>query len=76
MINSNHLLNYINLDNNFLARNIIRMETQITGSTMTIIEVIGLIASIASLILSVGAIFLSVVFFKMSNEASKATTEA
>lgn len=43
---------------------------------MSGVELIGLIASIASLILAVGAIWLSIVFFKMSNEASKATTEA
>lgn len=43
---------------------------------MSGIEMVGLIASIASLILAVGAIWLSIVFFKMSNEASKATTEA
>src|SRR5690606_30128293 len=40
------------------------------------IEIVGLIASITSLVLAVGAIWLSIVFFKMSNEASKATTEA
>lgn len=39
-------------------------------------ELVGFIASIASLILAIGAIWLSIVFFKMSNEASKATTEA
>jgi uncharacterized membrane protein len=43
---------------------------------MSGVELVGLIASIASLILAVGAIWLSIVFFKMSNEASKATTEA
>jgi uncharacterized membrane protein len=43
---------------------------------MSGIELVGLIASIASLILAVGAIWLSIVFFKMSNEASQATTEA
>ena len=43
---------------------------------MSGIELVGLVASIASLILAVGAIWLSIVFFKMSNEASKATTEA
>ena len=43
---------------------------------MTAIELISLIASIASLILAIGAIWLSIVFFRMSNEASKATTEA
>lgn len=43
---------------------------------MTAIELISLIASIVSLVLGIGAIWLSVVFFNMSNEASKATTEA
>ena len=43
---------------------------------MTSVELIGFTASIVSLILAIGAIWLSVVFFKMSNEASKATTEA
>lgn len=43
---------------------------------MSGIELVGLIASIASLILAVGAIWLSIVFFNMSNDASKATTEA
>ena len=40
------------------------------------IEMVGLIASITSLVLAIGAIWLSIVFFKMSNEASKSTTEA
>ena len=40
------------------------------------IEIIAFVASIASLILAVGAIWLSIVFFRMSNDASKATTEA
>lgn len=43
---------------------------------MTAVELVGLIASIASLVLAIGAIWLSVKFFQMSNEASKATTEA
>jgi len=43
---------------------------------MTGVDIIGFIASIVSLVLAVGAIWLSVVFFRMSNEASKATTEA
>jgi len=43
---------------------------------VTAIELISLIASIVSLVLGIGAIWLSVVFFNMSNEASKATTEA
>ena len=43
---------------------------------MNAFEIISFIASIASLILALGAIWLSIVFFKMSSEASKATTEA
>ncbi len=43
---------------------------------MSNIELIALIASIASLILAVGAIWLSIVFFRMSSQASQATTEA
>ena len=39
-------------------------------------DIISFIASIASLILAIGAIWLSVVFFRMSDTASKATTEA
>lgn len=39
-------------------------------------DIISFIASIASLILSIGAIWLSVVFFRMADTASKATTEA
>lgn len=39
-------------------------------------DLISFVASIASLILAIGAIWLSVVFYRMSNEASKATTEA
>jgi len=42
----------------------------------SVFDVIAFIASIASLILAIGAIWLSVVFYRMSNEASKATTEA
>ncbi len=41
-----------------------------------IFDIISFVASIASLILAVGAIWLSVVFYRMSNEAAKATTEA
>lgn len=47
------------------------MESGLSG-----IEIVAFIASIASLILAVGAIWLSIVFFRMSNEASQATTEA
>lgn len=39
-------------------------------------SVISLISSVASLILAIGAIWLSVVFYKMSVSASNATTEA
>lgn len=42
----------------------------------TAITVIGFIATIASLVLAVGAIWLSFVFYRMSNEASKETTKA
>ena len=45
-------------------------------TALTLFQVISFVASIASLILAVGAIWLSIVFFRMSNEASKATTEA
>lgn len=43
---------------------------------MTTIDIISFIASVASLIVAVGAIWLSVVFYKMSVAASNATTEA
>lgn len=43
---------------------------------MSNIELLALVASVSSLILAVGAIWLSIVFFKMSNEASQATTKA
>lgn len=43
---------------------------------MSNIELLAFVASISSLILAVGAIWLSIIFFKMSNEASQATTEA
>jgi exonuclease VII large subunit len=46
------------------------------GTQMTTFDVISFIASIASLILAIGAIWLSVVFYKMSMAASSATTEA
>ena len=45
-------------------------------SGLSAIELFSLISSIASLILAIGAIWLSIVFFKMSDAASKATTEA
>ena len=43
---------------------------------MSNIELLALVASIASLILAVGAIWLSIVFYKMSDSASKVTTKA
>lgn len=43
---------------------------------MSNIELLAFVASISSLILALGAIWLSIVFFKMSNEASQSTTEA
>lgn len=52
------------------------MEKEIIQSTLTGIELVSLIASVASLILAVVAIWLAIKFFNMSNEASKATTEA
>lgn len=51
-------------------------EQQIVEAAMSGIELISLVASIASLILAVGAIWLSIVFFRMSTQASQATTEA
>lgn len=42
----------------------------------TAITIIGFVATIASLVLAIGAIWLSVIFYKMSNEASKETTKA
>lgn len=52
------------------------MNSETVEASLTGIELVAFIASIASLILAVGAIWLSIVFFRMSNEASKATTEA
>ena len=52
------------------------MTSETVEASLTGIELVAFIASIASLILAVGAIWLSIVFFRMSNEASKATTEA
>lgn len=46
------------------------------NTMQTTFEVISFIASIASLILAVGAIWLSIVFFRMSNDAAKDTTAA
>jgi len=44
--------------------------------TKSLFDVISFVASIASLILAIGAIWLSIVFYRMSSEAAKATTEA
>lgn len=52
----------------------LRMES--IETMQTTFEVISFIASIASLILAVGAIWLSIVFFRMSNDAAKDTTAA
>lgn len=49
-------------------------EFQMDGKS--VFDVIAFIASIASLILAITAIWLSVVFFRMSDAASKATSEA
>lgn len=50
--------------------------TDAAGTLDTAITIIGFIATIASLVLAIGAIWLSFVFYKMSNEASKETTKA
>lgn len=50
--------------------------TEIPPHVMSTFDVISFVASIASLILAVGAIWLSIVFYKMSTQASNATTEA
>jgi hypothetical protein len=41
-----------------------------------VLELLSFAATVASLILSIGAIWLSIVFYRLSNEASKTTTEA
>lgn len=43
---------------------------------MSSVETTSLLASLASLVLAVVAIWLSIVFFKLSSRASEATTEA
>lgn len=51
--------------------------TVVTSSNLdTGIAIVGFIATIASLVLAIGAIWLSFVFYRMSNEASKETTKA
>lgn len=47
-----------------------------TQQAMSAFDIISFVASIASLILAIGAIWLSIVFYKMSTQASNATTEA
>ena len=42
----------------------------------SILELLSFAATVASLILAITAIWLSIVFYRLSNEASKATTEA
>jgi uncharacterized membrane protein len=49
----------------------LKMESKITA-----FDIISFVASVASLILAVGAIWLSVVFYRMSTAASNATTQA
>jgi len=51
-------------------------STGLTATGLIAFQVISFSASVGSLILAVLAIWLSVEFFKMSSEASKATTEA
>ncbi|WP_006786881.1 hypothetical protein [Thiorhodospira sibirica] len=51
-------------------------EFQVTAGMMTVMDLVSLIASIASLIVAVGAIWLSIVFYKMSSNASNAKNEA
>jgi hypothetical protein len=46
------------------------------NTTNTIVTIVGFISTVASLILSVVAIWLSIVFFKMSSNLSNTTTEA
>lgn len=51
-------------------------EVQVAAGMMTVMDLVSLVASIASLIVAVGAIWLSIVFYKMSSNASNATNEA
>lgn len=44
--------------------------------TQSLMNLIAFVASVASLIVSIGAIWLSIVFYRLSTDASKATTEA
>jgi hypothetical protein len=52
------------------------MQGTTIPAPLPFMETISLISSIASLILAVGAIWLSITFYKMSSAASNATTEA
>jgi len=52
------------------------MAAETVSALDSAITIVGFIATIASLVLAVGAIWLSFVFYKMSNEASKETTKA
>ncbi|EBO3828895.1 hypothetical protein JY117_003900 [Salmonella enterica subsp. enterica serovar Oranienburg] len=52
------------------------MAADTASALDTAITIVGFIATIASLVLAIGAIWLSFVFYKMSNEASKETTKA
>ncbi|BEM42756.1 hypothetical protein RG283_001522 [Serratia marcescens] len=52
------------------------MAVENVSSLDTAITIIGFIATISSLVLAIGAIWLSFVFYRMSNEASKETTTA
>lgn len=47
-----------------------------TESILSVFSIVGFISTIASLILAIVAIWLSIVFFKMSSDLSKNTTEA
>ncbi|MDS4025786.1 MAG: hypothetical protein RKO25_02155 [Candidatus Contendobacter sp.] len=49
---------------------------QSTEMVINWVDLISLVSSIASLILAVGAIWLSIVFYRLSSQASQATTEA
>ncbi|MFJ5443532.1 hypothetical protein [Pectobacterium sp. CHL-2024] len=52
------------------------MDAATISTLNTTVTVVGFIATIASLILAVGAIWLSIIFYKMSDAASKETTTA
>lgn len=52
------------------------MDDSTLSTLNVVITIVGFIATIASLVLAIGAIWLSFVFYKMSNDASKETTKA